>query len=490
MMLRLSLRRRVLLILAGFVLITLLLGLTLVWYTFRMEGLLKSITEKDLAAFQNAEALENSLMRQKGLVSYYLLDGNSDWLKQEESLRFEFMDRMVRAREASEDPGQQQALDQLAAEYQQYAAQKRRVVDLYRSGDREAGAELHRDLRRQFESLIQRSAQYKRFHTQRILSAEVYSHAQAQRLRIISWAAILSSAGLTVLLAFVFVFQILEPLRRLTLEAYRIGVPARSENEVKSLSRGVRVLLHDVSHKQSELERSRESLLQAEKMALIGKLAAGMAHSIRNPFTSVKMRMFSLGRSLELDDAQKDDFEVISEEIQHIDTIVQNFLEFSRPPKLKMQSVSPSSVVDSALRLLEHRLKSYGVTVTVDSPIPLPLVLVDIEQLKEVLVNLMVNACEAMVSGGAIAIQERVEATPPQGHAAVIRVRDNGPGIPAHLLEQVFQPFFTTKEQGTGLGLSIAQRIVTEHGGRLEVESTEGQGSIFIITLPAQESYL
>jgi signal transduction histidine kinase len=490
MMLRLSLRRRVLLILSGFVLITLLLGLTLVWYTFRMEGLLKSITEKDLAAFQNAEALENSLMKQKGLVSYYLLDGNSDWLKQEESLRLEFMDRMVHAREASEDPGQQQALDQLAAEYQQYAAQKRRVVDLYRSGDREAGAELHRDLRRQFESLIQRSAQYKRFHTQRILSAEVYSHAQAQRLRIISWAAILSSAGLTVLLAFVFVFQILEPLRRLTLEAYRIGVPARSENEVKSLSRGVRVLLHDVSHKQSELERSRESLLQAEKMALIGKLAAGMAHSIRNPFTSVKMRMFSLGRSLELDDAQKDDFEVISEEIQHIDTIVQNFLEFSRPPKLKMQSVSPSSVVDSALRLLEHRLKSYGVTVTVDRSIPLPLVLVDIEQLKEVLVNLMVNACEAMVSGGAIAIQERVEATPPQGHAAVMRVRDNGPGIPAHLLEQVFQPFFTTKEQGTGLGLSIAQRIVTEHGGRLEVESTEGQGSVFIITLPAQESYL
>ncbi|MGE5257159.1 MAG: ATP-binding protein [Hyphomicrobiales bacterium] len=489
-MFRLNLRRRVLLILSGFVLITLLLGLTLVWYTFRMEGLLKSITEKDLAAFQNAEALENSLMRQKGLVSYYLLDGNSDWLKQEESLRLEFLDRMVRARDASDDPGQQQALDQLAEEYQQYAAQKRRVVDLYRSGDREAGAELHRDLRRQFESLIQRSAQFKEFHTQRILNAEVYSHAQAHRLRIISLAAIFSSAGLTVLLAFVFVYQILEPLRRLTLEAYRIGVPARSENEVKSLSRGVRVLLHDVSHKQSELERSRESLLQAEKMALIGKLAAGMAHSIRNPFTSVKMRLFSLGRSLDLDDAQKDDFEVISEEIQHIDTIVQNFLEFSRPPKLKMQSVSPSSVVDSALRLLEHRLKAYGVTVTVDRPIPLPLVRVDVEQLKEVLVNLVVNACEAMVSGGAIAIQERVDARPPQGHAAVIRVRDNGPGIPAHLLEQVFQPFFTTKEQGTGLGLSIAQRIVTEHGGRLEVESTEGQGSVFIITLSAQESYL
>lgn len=490
MLLRLSLKHRVLLMLAGFVLITLFLGLVLVWYTFRMEGLLATITERDLVAFQNAEALEDALMRQKGLVSYYLLDGNPDWLKQEESLRREFLDRMAPARDASDDPGQRQALAEIATEYEQYAAQKMRVVDLYRRGDREASAELHRDLRLRFESLIQRSAQFKQFHTQRILTVEVYSHEQAQRLRIISLAAIFSSAALTLLLAFVFVYQILEPLRRLTLEAYRIGVPTSSENEVKALSRGVRVLLHDVDHKQSELERSRESLLQAEKMALVGKLAAGMAHSIRNPFTSVKMRLFSLGRSLDLDEVQKDDFEVISEEIQHIDTIVQNFLEFSRPPKLKMQSVSPSSVVDSTLRLLEHRLKSYGVTVTVERPIPLPLVRVDIEQLKEVLANLIINACEAMAPGGAIAVEEEVDLRPPQGHAAVIRVRDNGPGIPAHLLGKIFQPFFSTKEQGTGLGLSIAQRIIADHGGRLEVESTEGQGTVFIITLPAQESYV
>src|SRR5512143_667714 len=234
MMLRLSLRRRVLLMLAGFVLITLFLGLILVWYTFRMEGMLASITAKDLVAFQNAEALENSLMKQKGLVSYYLLDGNPDWLRQEESLRLEFLDRMTQVRDGSDEPSQRQALDDIAAEYRQYAAQKLRVVDLYRFGDRQAGAELHRDLRRRFESLIQRSAQFKQFHTQRILSAETYSHEQAQRLRIISLAAIFSSVGLTLLLAFVFVYQILEPLRRLTLEAFRIGVPARTENEVKS----------------------------------------------------------------------------------------------------------------------------------------------------------------------------------------------------------------------------------------------------------------
>jgi signal transduction histidine kinase len=237
---------------------------------------------------------------------------------------------------------------------------------------------------------------------------------------------------------------------------------------------------------QSELQRSRGSLAEAEKMALVGKLAASMAHSIRNPFTSVKMRLFSLSRSLDLDEIQKEDFEVISSEIRHIDTIVQNFLEFSRPPKLKIITVSPSGVVDAALRLLQQRLKSYDVAVGVNRLVPLPPTPVDAEQLKEVLVNLIVNACEAMAPGGSITIDERTENHPGLGPAAVIVVRDTGPGIPAHLHDRVFQPFFSTKEQGTGLGLSIAQGIITEHGGRLALESTEGRGAAFILILPCQ----
>ena len=482
---RLSLRNRFLLILGGFVLITACLGITLVWYTFRMEGLLSSITAKDLVAFQNAGSVETGLMKQKGLVAYFLLDGDPEWLRQQERLTQDFRSRLAQTRDITEDANQIRTLEELATEYERYAAGKARVVALYSRGETAAGAALHREVHREFDALIERSSRFKQFHADRILQAESYSRDAAQRLRLIAVAAIVSSAGLILLSAFVFVYQILKPLQRLTLEAYRTDVPLRSENEVKALSRGVRVLLHDVDHTQSELVRSRESLLQAEKMALVGNLAAGMAHSIRNPFTSVKMRLFSLARSLELDAAQKEDFDVISSEIRHIDTIVQNFLEFSRPPKLKMQPICPSTVVDSALRLLEQRLKAYGVTATVDRPLPLPVVQTDAEQLKEVLVNLMVNACEAMPNGGRIAIEERPAPREHGGTEAVIRVRDNGPGIPSHLLENIFQPFFTTKEQGTGLGLSIAQRIVREHGGTIEAESIEGQGAVFTIRLPA-----
>jgi signal transduction histidine kinase len=300
---------------------------------------------------------------------------------------------------------------------------------------------------------------------------------------------VLTALCLAVLLAFVLINHILGPLRGLALEADREKGTGKSGDEVKALSLSVRGLIEDVDQTHSELERSRETLLQAEKMALVGKLAAGTAHSIRNPLTSVKMRLFSLDRTLDLSATQKDDFRVISEEIRHIDTIVENFLEFSRPPKLKMQKVSPSEVVDLAIQLLKHRLKSYDVSVDVIRKRPLPEIQADPEQLKEVLVNLVVNACEAMEGGGSIVIREEERFAKPLGRVVVIRLMDNGPGIPNSIQEQVLQPFFTTKEEGTGLGLSIAGRIVAEHGGWLDLTSEEGQGATFVITLPAEEQH-
>jgi len=200
------------------------------------------------------------------------------------------------------------------------------------------------------------------------------------------------------------------------------------------------------------------------------------------------MRLYSLKRSLAMSDSQQEDFQVISEEIRHIDAIVRNFLEFSRPPKLKMQRVSPSDVVNMALVLLRHRLESYGVDVKLIRKQRLPEIWVDPDQLKEVLVNLLLNACEVMVGGGAITIREEERRDSPLGlgAAVIIRVSDNGPGIPESVQDKIFQPFFSTKEEGTGLGLSIATRIIEEHGGRLELESKKNQGTTFIITLPLE----
>ncbi len=483
---RISLRGRIYTILTTLVLITSLGAIIMVWYSFRMETVLTSMINRNLIAYETAEALETALINQKGFVTYYFLDGDPDWLKQLGEYRQIFKDQLNKALTFIDDPKQKDAINQIDSEYHAYVDIKDRVIDFYKAGKRRAGSELHPKARERFFRILALCENFKDIQKKGILSSRQNINNQAKKSRIIAGTTILINLLLVILLAFVLINQILGPVRKLSIEADRGSAYQGTDNEIQALRHRLYGLIDEIDQTQSELTKSREHLLQAEKMALVGKLAAGMAHSIRNPFTSVKMRLFSLERSLNLTETQKDDLKVISEEIRHIDTIVQNFLEFSRPPKLKMQQISPSTVVDLALQLLEHRLKSYDASIDVVRHYPLPDIQADPEQLKEVIVNLVVNSCEAMEKGGKITIQEEAFLESPK-KVAVIRLTDTGPGIPATIIDKIFQPFFTTKEEGTGLGLSIAARIVEEHHGRLEVTSTEGGGATFIITLPLME---
>lgn len=482
---RLNLSQRVYALLTALVLITAAGGLMMWLYVGRMEGLLGEIIETDVAAFESAQALENALVNQRGFVTYFFLDGDPAWLTRLDEYRDLFQDRLRHAVSLAGNGRNLAALKGIEAEYGRYIAAKDAVIQLYLSGERAEGAQRHRKVRDRFFEVLDLCEAYKRLNMERMGAAKRAGRREAEKLRVAATLAVLLNLGVGGLLAAVLARNILRPVRRLARETDRWAAGRPSEDEIMALSRSVRGLIESVDQTQSELARSREHLLQAEKLAVVGKLAAGMAHSIRNPFTSIQMRLFSLSRSLRLTAPQQEDFDVISQEIRHVDTIVGNFLEFSRPPKLRVQPVSPSAVVDMALQLLTHRLRSYDVTVRIDRGRPLPEVSADPEQLKEVLVNLIINACEAMDRGGAVTVMERVEIVPGMGRAAVIRVSDNGPGIPEALLGKVFQPFFTTREAGTGLGLSIARRIVTEHRGTLEVTSWEGAGATFILTLPA-----
>lgn len=488
-----SLRLKIYLISSALVLITLMGGIVMVWYTFRMEGVLNLLIEKDVAAFQAAESLEAALVNQKGFVTYYFLDNDPDWLRQLGEYRQIFKERLGEAKLLSVDESQKKIIAGIEHEYSLYIKQKDIVIAHYKAGERKEGAKLHKEVRKRFFRILELCDDYKNIHRNRMAIAKEESHNEAVNLRFFSITALLVVSFLVILMVFVLVNSILKPIYRLAIEAGREGKTGDTENSgdtkdvITALVKNVRELINDIDHTHFELEKSREHLQQAEKMALVGKLAAGMAHSIRNPFTSVKMRLFSLGRSQNFTETQKDDIKVISDEIRHIDTIVQNFLEFSRPPRLKMQKISPSVVVDLAVQLLEHRLKSYDVAVNLVRKKPLPEIDADPEQLKEVLVNLMVNACEAMVRGGLIEINEDEEHDTPIGKAVVIRISDNGPGIPESVIGKVMEPFFTTKEEGTGLGLSIVARIIEEHGGRIDIKSKEGEGTVFIITLPVND---
>jgi signal transduction histidine kinase len=473
--------------LTALVLITVAGAAVMIWYTYRMEGLLTEIIDQKVEALEAAGALEISLVNQKGFVSYFFIDGNPKWLEQLKRYRLIFRDRLEKAKTLTDGTDESKTLSLIESQYKQYVSSIDRVIEHYRYGSRETGYQLHEKVRGYFFNIFELCDEYKGLYREKVQDIKKKSRNQASRLRFVAATALLFAVMLTFILIFFLIHDILEPIRRLALETARDDESPKSIDEVKALKRGVDTLMNQYDHAQFELVKSRSHLIEAEKMALVGKLAAGTAHSIRNPLTSVKMRLFSLSQSINLKGPQKEDVEVISEEIGHIDSIVQNFLEFSRPPRLRLEHVSPSDIVDLAIRLLRQRLESCGVNVVIKRTNRLPATQLDPEQLKEALVNIVVNGCEAMSRGGSILIKEEEREVTPEGRVLIIRVSDDGPGIANSLQQKVFEPFFTTKEEGTGLGLSIVSRIIQEHGGWVDLESKEGEGTSFIIILPFKE---
>ncbi|MDK2956468.1 MAG: hypothetical protein PWQ57_1964 [Desulfovibrionales bacterium] len=483
-----SLRFKIFALLVGLVVVTMAgAGFTL-WYTSKTQQLLDYMMERDISALLAAQGLESSLVMQKGYATYYFLSRDPSWLEKLEVHNREFQKWLDRARDSTYLDQSRGVLNRIESAYLHYAHYRDQVLALYKAGRSEEGAKLHWEVRQQFLDIYGLCEQYKRLHEEKMVHDSKAFQKKGRMVTWMAWAAAPTSVLLGLLLAWVLLKQVLEPVRKLAvgdarLEAGAVGL----RDEVQALQTRMQGLMDDMDQTHIQLKESREHLRQTEKLALVGKLAAGVAHSVRNPLTSVKMRLFSLERSLDLDVMQKEDFEVISEEIRHLDTIIRNFLEFSRPPKLKTQRVSPSEVVDMTLQLTRHRLDSAGVEVRVLRATPLPAIEIDPEQLKEALVNILMNACDAMTGGGEVRIVEEMGVVEPQGEVAILRISDTGPGIPDEIREEVFQPFFSTKEEGTGLGLAISKRIMEEHGGWLHLTRAEGGGAAFVLAIPTKE---
>ncbi|MHB1389746.1 MAG: ATP-binding protein [Thermoleophilia bacterium] len=241
-----------------------------------------------------------------------------------------------------------------------------------------------------------------------------------------------------------------------------------------------------MEQKAEEQQQLQEQLLQSTKLAAIGELAANIAHEINNPLTGVLGFAALLRRDCPADDPKARGLEIIENETLRARDIVRNLLDFARQDGLNKRKVAIREVVEDTLPLLRKQAELSNVVVRLKCSDDVPVVYVDVNQMKQVFINILNNALHAMPAGGAITID--VHAQKPDGHKPLVEVSftDTGSGIAADKLERVFDPFFTSKAagEGTGLGLSVSQRIVEEHGGAIEVRSTQGVGSTFTIKLP------
>ncbi|HVV72846.1 MAG TPA: ATP-binding protein [Verrucomicrobiae bacterium] len=233
------------------------------------------------------------------------------------------------------------------------------------------------------------------------------------------------------------------------------------------------------------LTRSHTIIQRQEKLASLGILASGVAHEIRNPLTAIKFRLFSLKNSLpEL--SGNEDATLIANEINRLERIVKDFLQFARPSEPEMGRVALPRVVKEVQDLLKMQLERMGIQLKVDAGEPV-WVHADAQQIKQVLINLIQNAAEAIGRNGRVTVgirQATAELEGRTGPAAVLQVADTGKGIAPEVEARLFDPFFTTKERGTGLGLAIAARIVEKHGGVLRYETELNRGTTFEVVLP------
>jgi signal transduction histidine kinase len=285
-------------------------------------------------------------------------------------------------------------------------------------------------------------------------------------------------------------YRMTSPLKRLTAAADRVAtgdlevtVPVERGDEIGKLQGNFNRMLEALREKR----RLESQLRRAERAGALGRLASAVAHEIRNPLNYVSLSVDHIHASFQPPDpSQSAEFEQsmaqIKEELRRVNALVTEFLNFGRPPRLRIQPCRADEILHEVVRLAAARAAQQKVAMDFRADPDLPVLQADPEGLRTCFLNLVTNGIQAMPRGGTLEL--RAETAAPG--LIRIRVRDSGNGIAEGDLERIFEPYFSTKEAGVGLGLAITQRIVQDHGGRIEVSSRPDEGTEFRVLLPAE----
>ena len=374
----------------------------------------------------------------------------------------------------ADKPTERQLVSQVQVSFAEY---------LRRWRGRAPAGELERFLRADTQAAVAQLRQY----NGRELKASEESHQRAVRRMVWGLVAV---GGLGSVGGMVFGFGLARSLRR-SIQQFLVRVqgasellgqqlpPVEVEKGGEPLADGADDLLRRVEQAVRRLNEQEREVRRAERLAAVGQLAAGVAHEIRNPLTSAILLMETGRKDPTAGGLTDEDLALIEQELHRIEQSLQTFLAFARPPKLARVESDLTAVVREALALTRGRAEQAGLAVTLDAPDQPCRLTADPAQLRQVVVNLILNSADAMPTGGRVRV--RVARAP---DAAEVSVTDTGPGIAADVLPRLFQPFATGKETGTGLGLVVSRRIAEDHGGTLTGDNRPEGGARFVLRLP------
>lgn len=318
-----------------------------------------------------------------------------------------------------------------------------------------------------------------------LLPIERKVHDVAGQTALIALILMLGNSIMTAL----YVETLIRPMLNLNQMMKRAGegnlavrAPTRRGDEVAELAEVFNLMMDELEASREREELQRVQLAHTEKMAAVGTLAAGVAHEVNNPLAGVLASIENMVNNPDDQEMRDRYLRLIADGLKRIERTVANLLNFARPREILLEPTSINHNLRHVVELVEYQLRAHGVEVKMDFDSSPAVVEADHFQMEQLFLNLVLNALDAMRSGGTLYLRTRV-----RGGKVMVEVRDTGHGIPAEIRDQVFDPFFTTREvgEGTGLGLAVSGSIVAAHGGKIELESTVGRGTTFRVIMAA-----
>lgn len=470
-------------------------GLVTILYTYRLQNVTSHILAENVTSLKAAQELEVALFRMRGLTLSYILNGDPHWIKTLELRKGEFLSWLAEAREAAVTIEERQILDRITTLFSTYEKALQTALDSHQKGQTRAATDLLLQASRGvFDKIYAECEAFVSHNENSMFVAEVRISRTNSDVRMAMYGLGLGGIVTGLFLGLVISRSIIKPIYELVVKVRGATggelverVEVTKGTELEELDLLVRELIDRINITTADLEANRKLLAQAEKLATLGRVAAGVAHEIRNPLTAIKMLIYSMKEDLAKDNEHRKDLEVIIKEVDRMERFVKNFLQFARPPDPSYVPVDLKECIHDTLILLQPRIRQSGANLVEYYDDEVGKIFADPDQIRQVVMNLLLNAVASMPDGGHLAVETGLS---PHGANATgkvwaqISIIDSGSGIPDELRDILFEPFVTNNEQGIGLGLSVAYQIINRHGGWIDAKNNPEGGAAFTIHLP------
>jgi signal transduction histidine kinase len=472
--------------------ITLAGGFLIISYIYKIQDETYLLMEQNVQSAKMAKELNLSLFEIRAASLTYLFDRSSERIAALQEKQNEFIVLLEKAKASANSEEEDNLLQQIAALFSNYQQTLTNALELHRKGYISQPNALIVHASQDLINTIEEKTNG--FISSKESAQAAYGESIKTNDDIIRTAMYALGCGgiiLGLVLGWLIARIILNPIYKLVLKVRDAAGSEMVEHikmspgkELEELDLHINRLIGRINQAHEDLQKNRELLERSSKLAAIGKIAPALAHEIRNPLTAIKMLIYAMMQEPEINEDKRHDLEIITHEINRVEGFLQNFLKYARPAKPQMRMVSIIPEIKDTLQLMQPRLRQSNITLTESHQHENLRIKADPDMIKQIVMNLVLNAVESMGQDGELKLTTLVNADDAENQLFQISVSDTGPGIPDEIKDSLFDPFVKGKDQGVGLGLSISQRIAELHRGWISAANNSGKGATFTIHLP------